>query len=1065
MQKNEEMLINIIKKKDAAIPRFPCSQKDMKTTKKIKTRNINLFHIEELTYEKDSPRKEALENVISSLGIDGINFVYLLIGDKSKVSFYFGVASIEDSNDSSDIDVDDIGKYILKPSFEGNFRGSKLIEKQPDKKKRILKTIQGFQRVGKVEGVPSVNDEKEEFQGVDRLTDIMMGDEFAFMIIADPLREDEISTIENKLYHIHDKLAPLAKTSVQENKGESKTTAITDGTSDSTTKGRNSGSSESDAKGISKGSTTSKSDGYTLSDGKNGNSSTGANEGSSDTFTVSASKGDSSSNTTGSSHTKNESIAENNGISKSREFSDKAVQEWIKYIDEILFPRVDYGKNKGLFYTGIYLLAHDRLTLLKLGNTVKSIFSGVENNKAPLQLVDVKHQEEINAIQNFQLPILSSHHESENQIQEKILFSRSHQKVAHWFSTKELSVVASLPKKEVVGLSLKEEVEFGLNMKRADIADEDKVLLGSLVKSGNILSIPIYLDKQQLNKHTFIAGVTGSGKTTTCQRILDSAQYPFLVIEPAKTEYRVLITSMDDVLIFTLGNDKVAPFKLNPFELFPNENITSRVDMIKANIEAAFDMEAAIPQIIESALYACYETYGWDIRTSTNNRFDDPFANGVYAFPTLSDLIKQTEVVVEEQGFDDRLKNDYIGSIKARLQGLLLGAKGSMLNTPRSINFTDLLENNVILELEEIKNGSEKSLIMGFVLINLNEALKQKYKAYKKQGKDFKHITLIEEAHRLLAKHTPGDNPSKRLGVETFSDMLAEVRKYGESLIIVDQIPNKLTSEVLKNTNTKIVHRLFASDDKEAIGNTMALDDEQKAFLSSLDVGRVIISSQDFVKPIQVQIQELISTTKLQEVDESTIRKICLKYYQQNYRSGIVQGLETYQDQPSLEKVEAFLMLNLLGLEKAWVKLCQAGKMHGDFTVNIKETLKKNSLSTRLETVRVYLINKFYRGQHDDIKGIETHLQAFLQGVVHHQKTTYSRDDQRLLKIRRCDKMYFWSSQVVDLSGTFEDLETLEVAKHQQDMIDIQKEINEVKVYINKKRHVFYKKNCIKRRW
>lgn len=175
----------------------------------------------------------------------------------------------------------------------------------------------------------------------------------------------------------------------------------------------------------------------------------------------------------------------------------------------------------------------------------------------------------------------------------------------------------------------------------------------------------------------------------------------------------------------------------------------------------------------------------------------------MYAFPTLAELIDMTEVVVNDQGFDDRLKQDYVGSIKARLQGLLIGSKGQMLNTPRSINFKDLAKRNVILELEEIRNPSEKSLIMGFVLANLNEAIRANYEEYRKRGEKFRHITLIEEAHRLLSKFEVGDSSNKKQGVETFSDMLAEVRKYGESLIIVDQIPNKLTPEVLKKHEYK----------------------------------------------------------------------------------------------------------------------------------------------------------------------------------------------------------------------------------------------------------------------
>ena len=210
--------------------------------------------------------------------------------------------------------------------------------------------------------------------------------------------------------------------------------------------------------------------------------------------------------------------------------------------------------------------------------------------------------------------------------------------------------------------------------------------------------------------------------------------------------------------------------------------------------------------------------------------------------------------IIDKQGFDERLKNDYLGSIRARLQGLLVGAKGMMLNCKRSIDFTDLLNKNVIIELEEIRNGSEKSLIIGFILSNLLVAIKHKFK--KEGNKKIDHITLVEEAHRLMSKFEPGDNPNKKHAVETFADMLAEIRKYGESIIIADQIPNKLTPEVLKNTNIKIVHRLFAQDDKDVIGSTMSLTEEQRNFLSNLEIGHAVtdeiglkVTNRDIVLP------------------------------------------------------------------------------------------------------------------------------------------------------------------------------------------------------------------------
>ena len=384
-----------------------------------------------------------------------------------------------------------------------------------------------------------------------------------------------------------------------------------------------------------------------------------------------------------------------------------------------------------------------------------------------------------------------------------------------------------------------------------------------------------------------------------------------------------MVTENKDILIFTLGDDNVAPFRLNPFEFFPHENITSRVDMIKASIESAFDMEAAIPQLIEAAIYKCYEVKGWNIATSKNNLYENPFADGVYAFPTLSDLIQMTEEVVGDQDFDVRLKQDYIGSIKARLQGLLIGAKGLMLNTARSIDFKDLATKNVILELEAIRNPSEKSLIMGFILTNLNEAIRANYNEFRERGEKFKHITLIEEAHRLLSKYEAGDSQNKKQGVEAFADMLAEVRKYGEALIIVDQIPNKLTPEVLKNTNTKIIHKLFAKDDKEAVGNTMALNDEQKDFLSNLKPGRVILSTTGINKPLQVQIKELISTTTEEDVSPADIREIALSYYAENYKRGLIQGLEFFNDKPSNEIVDTFLQGDLVD---SWFKTVKEKK-------------------------------------------------------------------------------------------------------------------------------------------
>ena len=944
--------------------------------------NVVLFHIKEVTFEGEekSPRREAFENVIGMIQNEGVNFIYLILGDKKGVSFYFGLVKESKYDGELPMPIDEMGNNLLKSAIRGNFRGSKVEEVSPEEMVEIFDRMQtnsnnrNARKYASVIGTPGINEseDKKSFQGVDRLVDVMQGDDFGLCILAKPLSKRAIKKIEDDLYQIYNSLSTFSKISLQEGENLSKGTSISKGTSDSvssgenTTKGTNysktSGTSENTGTSESKtaGSTTGTNYSESQTEGKNWGKTEGTNKGSSVTKGKSegSSSGGSSSSTnkgtnesgtensgttfsenvgtssskgtntgysnsenmsktkgtntsTGSSQSKTAGTSETTGTNSSttkgtnnsasessttgssqnvsKDIINKKAADYVKYIDEMLLPIIDYGKSKGLYLTTTFIFADNNSQLEKLGNTIKSLYSGKKGNKNPLEFKILENNDKkIEYFKNFQIPECISY-DDENALTLKSHFVENDEvSLGNWYSPNELGLIAGLPEKEVVGLALNEEVEFGLNAKIPE-KGEELISLGKLVQSGNeIDDTKVYLEKSAFNKHIFITGVTGTGKTTTCQKLLLESELPFLVIEPAKTEYRILMNNAktENILIFTLGNDKVAPFRLNPFEFFEGESITSRVDMLKAAMEASFDMEAAIPQIIESAMYSCYEDYGWNIDTDENEKFDNPYNEGVYSFPTLEDLLNKIEIEVTKHNFDDRLKKDYIGSITARLQGLLVGSKGQMLNARRSIDFRELIEKKVVLEIEGIKNGTEKSLVMGFILTNLCEALRAKYN----KDKHFKHITLIEEAHRLLSKYSAGDSLNKKNSVETFADMLAEVRKYGESLIIADQIPNKMTPEVLKNTNTKIVHKIFAEDDKEAIGNTISLSKEQKDFLSSLPTGRAIVFSQSWTKAVQVQIEQMTNTTSDEIIDEDRLRNRVEDFYIENYKKGIFMG-------------------------------------------------------------------------------------------------------------------------------------------------------------------------------
>lgn len=899
----------------------------------LERKDIALYRIEEISFEDKAPRKEALENVLSAMRIEGINFIYLVLGNGKGVHFYYGVAKDASYKGEEDgLSVQDIGQYILEPSIKGNFRGSRIVKMKPEEQQGIIDCITGMQHYSILEGVPGYNKEDEKFQGTDRLADVMMGDLFGFMVVASPVNYAGITGIENNLYDLYTKIVPFSKKSIQDSISSNTGKAVSDTQGTSANTGKSYSKTKQESESITDGTSSSINKGTTKGTSKNSGDSY-STSGTSESGTEGSSSGDSHSeaHTTGGSETQGTNTSEGTSRSVSTQTSsgegksssatielvDRKVQEWVRYLDDIIIPRLDYGTGKGIFITSFFLFSDNRASLKKLENTAVSLYSGEKGNKVPLMAVQAGNSasdKKVKMLKNFQLPQGKfikeiSHDEAiSRSALSQFVDAGGNFRIGNWITTNELAMIAGLPQKDVAGLGLKEEVEFGLNFDN-NIKEENRIKLGKLVQSGNeIEQADVFLDKENLDKHMFITGVTGSGKTTTCHKILLDSGLPFLVIEPAKTEYRILTKQYDDLIVFTLGKDTVTPFRLNPFEFFPHESITSRVDMICAGIEASFDMEAAIPQIIETSIYECYKDYGWDIATNKNIIYgDSAFDDGVYAFPILGDLIHKVDAVVAGQGFDERLKNDYIGSIKARLSGLLAGAKGLMLNVRRSVGFKDLLSRRVILELEEIRSATEKSLVMGFILINLVEAIKAKYK----EGKgEFKHITLVEEAHRLLTKYMPGDSPNKKHGVETFSDMLAEIRKYGEALVIVDQIPNKLTPEVLKNTNTKIVHRLFAEDDKEAIGNTIVLNHEQKEFLSNLETGRAIVFTQGFSKAVQVQVKSETNTTSKVQAEEERLQEIVYKYYAENYKQGVITGTQFFEEKPSVQDIAGFIGLS-----------------------------------------------------------------------------------------------------------------------------------------------------------
>ncbi len=413
----------------------------------------------------------------------------------------------------------------------------------------------------------------------------------------------------------------------------------------------------------------------------------------------------------------------------------------------------------------------------------------------------------------------------------------------------ELAKALNFPRKSVTKFPVLESVSFARDVQTFnDLYEQDDVQtisIGSVYHMRRVEQAnKIKLNVNSLTSHVFVTGSTGTGKSNTVYQLLDKLyeqNIKFLVVEPAKGEYKEIFGGYSSVKVYGTNPKLTNLLQINPFSFPDSIHVLEHIDRLVEILNACWPMYAAMPAVLKDAIERIYVNVGWNLQSSRSR---------TQIFPTFSDLLDELPRVMDSSMYSDETKSDYSGALVTRVNSLTNGINKQIFCSGNELTCKDLFENNVIVDLSRLGSAETKSLIMGIMIMKLQEYRMDLHE----MNSPLKHITVLEEAHNILRKTSidqsqEGANVQGK-SVEMISNAIAEMRTYGEGFIIADQAPCLLDESVIRNTNTKIVLRLPDSGDRRAVGESISLSEEQMNELAKLPKGVAAVYQNDWLESV-----------------------------------------------------------------------------------------------------------------------------------------------------------------------------------------------------------------------
>lgn len=622
-----------------------------------------------------------------------------------------------------------------------------------------------------------------------------------------------------------------------------------------------------------------------------------------------------------------------NGDTISGDIQNGFALELINYTDKAI-ERLKSGQNNGVWQAAIAYSADSDVSR----NIIKACLCGELSKPDPDKLPLLAFEPSSSSGDVLRIP--------------KFLGENTKNPLCSYLNSSELGLLCTVPTESVPDFELRIEKTYPLSRSLVDL---NSIKIGNVADGKKaIKNMAFALSSLDLNKHTFVCGITGSGKTTTVKKILIEAKKPFLVIESAKKEYRNLAI---DSTVYTLGKPELNCPQINPFYIIPGVSPQTHIDYLKDLFNASFSFYGPMPYILEKCLHSIYKNKGWDLTlgyhpmlANTHSEIDFfnieytkkkyVLASHKYLFPTMQELKDEiARYIDDELKYDGEIAGNVKTAIKVRLENLCIGAKGFIFNTNEYLNFSELLEKNVVFELEGLADDSDKAFSVGLLVIFINEYRQIAKEIDGNKNTELKHLLVIEEAHRLLknvdterSTETAGNPKGK--AVEHFTNMIAEMRSYGQGVIVAEQIPSKLAPDVIKNSSTKIVQRIVSADDQQIIANTIGISAGDALQLGSLETGYAFCHKEGMSLPTIVKISDKVTNDNGVEQaldvfvsDEGLYNQTSDRFY--NINSATIRNALGGDD---IAKRKMLALMNTLFIESADISISSCDDTLKQFT-------------------------------------------------------------------------------------------------------------------------------------